>query len=116
MWRPVELPIAAPRNTPGDQGSVILKSPAHLDAFRLGKFRIRNDRYEVELGSDQSASKTKPFSEANCWVWIRAGHGDLKAGEIMPCFLFDSMTGCSDASVKDPASLWSAALGMHIKL
>lgn len=65
---------------------VAARLPAHVDIFRHGLFRIQDAKALIELSDDQGPARVRPFSQANCWVHIPRGHGDVFYNETFACF------------------------------
>lgn len=81
-----------PPNPPPAHGTrdddIVYRKDEKLDAFCHA--HICGGR--VKMSSEQSPGKVRPFACADCWVHIRAGISDVRAGEEMDCYPLEGGT------------------------
>lgn len=86
---PLETPMTATLNGSNDNefsniSAVVFPKPAHLQVFWHGKLGGQNK--EVSISSDQGSNKIRPLLQANCWVGVPPGVGEVRHGDTVEVF------------------------------
>lgn len=66
---------------------LVLSNPRQLDQFRHGHLTFDPNGVEVQISSDQSPAKIRPFVEANCWVHVPRHMTEVFEGDLVHTYV-----------------------------